>query len=91
MFGIPGLDIQRNNSFEEKNIINDIDSVYDICGNFLNDYALKVSDISSGQTMEAEWAEFKRNHSARTTSKNERTSRISFMNGYFVGEKHGEQ
>ena len=91
MFGIPGLDIQRNTSFEEKNIINDIDSVYDICGYFLNDYALKASDISSGQTMEAEWAEFKRNHSARTTSKSERTSRISFMNGYFVGEKYGEQ
>ncbi len=91
MFGISGLTVDRNAAYSEYVIENNIDSLYAVCGNFLNDYTSKVADISSGQAMEAEWVEFKRNHSARTTSKNERTSRISFLNGYFVGDKNGEQ
>lgn len=91
MFGINGLTIKRNPEFAEKAINSNIDALFDVCGKFLNDYTTKVSNISSSQTMEAEWADFKRNHSARTTSKNERTRRISFMNGYFVGNEHDKQ
>lgn len=91
MFGINGFKISRNVNFSENFISENIDALYSRCGNFLNDYTAKVSDISSGQTMEADWAEFKRNHSARTTSKKERISRISFMSGYFMENKNGEQ
>ena len=91
MFGINGFKISRNVKFSENFISENIDALYSRCGNFLNDYTAKVSDISSGQTMEADWAEFKRNHSARTTSKKERISRISFMSGYFMENKNGEQ
>lgn len=86
MFGINNISIRRNEAFTEKQIDNNIEALYEACGQFLNDYATKVTDLSAGKTMEADWAEFKKNHSARTTSKNERTSRISFMNNYFIGD-----
>lgn len=91
MFGINGLNIGRNIIFDKKNIDNHIDDLYKACVNFLNDYTSKVVDIPPNQPMEVGWADFKRNHSARTTNKNERMYRISFMNNYFIGDKNGKQ
>jgi hypothetical protein len=91
MFGIKGLGIQRNVIFDKGAIADHADALYAACANFLNDYTSKVSDIPVGRTIQPEWGEFKKNHSMRTTSKNERTSRISFMNGYFVGDRNGKQ
>ena len=77
-YGIKNLDLIK--SEELKNINN----LKDIIANFLNDY-IKVSDDSGMEQSEIrDWAEFKKNHKIRTTSKNERTSRISFLNSYFM-------
>lgn len=88
--GIQGSGLKRNSIYSKSEILSNLDSFYDACGSFLNDYASKVTDISANQSMDPEWAEFKKNHSARTTSKNERTSRIEFLNNYFMGKADGK-
>ncbi|MBO7081922.1 MAG: hypothetical protein J6V99_07820 [Neisseriaceae bacterium] len=86
MFGIENnhiLNSERNPDFSESLITNNIDTLYQMCGNFLNEYTENVVDSSSKQSTKSEWATFVENNSKRTTSKNARLSRISFMNGYF--------
>lgn len=90
MFGIKGLTIHRNSLFENNAIAGNIDALFNCCGKFLNSYASKVTDLTAGQSMEVIWTEFKRNHSARTTNKDERVSRISFLNSFFLGNMNGE-
>lgn len=86
LFGIRGEEFCRNTSFSIENIYENINGFFDVCGLFLNDYSSKVINLPDNQTMNAEWSRFKKNHSMRTTSKNERTSRISFLNKYFAGD-----
>lgn len=86
LYGIREAGLKRNTLFSIDAIDNNIDSLYSICADFLNEYTIKVTNVASNQSMDAEWAAFKRNHSSRTTSKNERTKRISFLNSFFCGE-----
>ncbi|MCD7883188.1 MAG: DUF262 domain-containing protein [Lachnospiraceae bacterium] len=90
MYGIKDSKMTRNEKFSDSEIRNNLDSLYSRCANFLNDYAIKVADVDPSKSVESEWAEFKKNHSSRTTNKPERTKRISFLNRYFVGEDNGE-
>lgn len=90
MYGIKDSQLKRNKDFSADRIQCSLDDFFDICGDFLNDYTVKVTDVTSNQPMEAGWAEFKRNHSARTTSKKERIKRIAFLNAYFEGSNDGE-
>lgn len=83
LYGIDNQQLERNNTFSINNIALNIDSFFVKCGNFLNDYVLNVIDLPSNQSIAPEWAEFKKNHSARTTSKKERIQRIKFLNKYF--------
>ena len=91
MYGIPNIELPQNEMFDLNNIFGNMDELNTSCAAFLNDYTTKVTDVDSTKTMEAEWAEFKKNHSSRTTSKNERIKRIMFLNKYFAGAKNGEQ
>lgn len=88
LFSIKDSQLKRNELFKHDCIFNNLGAFYNDCGNFLNDYALKVEELPSNKSPEPRWAEFKKNHSMRTTSKSERLNRISFMNNYFVGNEH---
>lgn len=48
---------------------------------FLNDYNKIIEDRNY---IDKSWVEFEKNHKSRTTSKNERLNRISFLNNYFL-------
>ncbi len=91
LYGIKGINIVRNKIFSKDSIDSKLDDLYQYCGNFINEYALNITDVESNQTIRVEWSEFKRNHSARTTSKPERIKRITFMNSFFSGERNAEQ
>lgn len=80
MYGINGLEIERNQFFNKDAIKNNINKLLDCCVLFLTDY----SNLTSGYTVNSDWVEFKKNHSMRTTSKKERVNRISFLNRYFT-------
>ena len=43
-----------------------------------------VEEKKIGDTVNKSWIEFEKNHKVRTTSKNERLNRISFMNNYLL-------
>ena len=86
MFGIKDSSLTRNEAFNADCIGNNIDVLYDTCVCFLNEFDNKVSNVLPNQVMGADWAKFQKNHNSRTTSKNERISRISFMNSFFAGE-----
>ena len=62
----------------------DIDFILSVVAQFLNDYNNKVMSLGSNDSMEVAWSEFTKNHRIRTTSKNERIKRITFLNNYFV-------
>lgn len=86
LFGLNGSLLDRNEFYKAENVKENIDSLCSRCALFLNDYAQKVANVESSKTVEPEWAEFRKNHSSRTTSKNERIKRITFLNNYFSGE-----
>lgn len=85
LFGLNGVSLGRNEIYQVENVNDNIDSLYNLCALFLNDYAQKVADVEPSKAIETEWAEFRNNHSSRTTSKNERVKRITFLNNYFTG------
>jgi len=91
LYGIKDINIGRNNLFLKETVESEFDALCHCCGSFLNEYALNITDVESNQAIKVEWSEFKRNHSARTTSKPERIKRITFMNSFFMGERNGEQ
>ena len=62
----------------------DVDFILSVVAQFLNDYNNKVMSLGPNDSMEVAWSEFTKNHRIRTTSKNERIKRITFLNNYFV-------
>lgn len=88
LFGIKDSSMRRNVLYKHDCVSINIEVFYNDCGHFLNDYVAQVEEIPSDKSMDPKWAEFKKNHSVRTTSKTERVNRISFMNNYFVGNEH---
>lgn len=93
MFGITNSNsLTRNFVYNEENIIGNIDKLNDDVAEFLNDYSSKVGDAAdSKQAVDAEWADFKKNHGSRTTNKEERIKRITFLNRYFSGDTDDQQ
>lgn len=90
LYGIAGSSLERNAAYEENSILDNMNSFTENCALFLNAFATNVTDVPAGKTIEPKWAEFRKNHNSRTTSKNERNKRITFMNNYFVGTGYGE-
>lgn len=93
MFGIVnGDELIRNSLYSEENITRNIDELQSDVAKFLNDYSSKIENAAdSKQPVDAEWADFKKNHGSRTTNKEERIKRIAFLNRYFAGETNDQQ
>ena len=77
-FGIENLDLEKNDE------IQNVENLKKYISTFLNEYNRMVEDKKTGDTVNKSWLEFEKNHKVRTTSKNERLSRISFMNNYLL-------
>lgn len=77
-FGIKNCDMEK----DEK--LKDIENIERIIASFLNDYTRMIEDIPNGESVDKGWSDFEKNHRVRTTGKNERVDRISFMNNYFL-------
>lgn len=86
LFGLKDSSMERNTLYSEDNITNNMDGLLMVCTKFINDYIQINEEVDSSRSIDPSWAEFKKNHSTRTTSKNERTKRIMFLNNYFIGE-----
>lgn len=82
MFGIINApDLFRNPRFEKKNINKNANSLRTAIKTFISDYDIAVN--TNKANMDSNWSAFVRNHSLRTTSKEERLERIAFLNKYF--------
>jgi hypothetical protein len=77
-FGIKNCDMKKDENLKY------IENTKKIIASFLNDYNMMIEDIPNGESVDKGWSEFEKNHRVRTTSKNERVNRISFMNNYFL-------
>jgi hypothetical protein len=78
LFGIKHLNLTIDKR------INNIDVLNNIVGNFLNEYDNVINDNIIDQEKSKKWLEFMKHHKIRTTSKNGRIARISFLNDYFI-------
>ena len=77
MFGINNANMERNSKFSENYINNNINLLYEICGNFINDCSTGIANSQD------DWRSFHLYHKSKTTSKTERIKRISLMNKYY--------
>lgn len=73
----------KNCNFKKDESIKNLENLKRIVANFLNEYNRMINDISYGESIDKSWSDFEKHHKTRTTSKNERMSRIAFMNDYF--------
>ena len=85
MFGIKGVTLYRNPSFYEDKIKDNIKKLEKSISEFLIEYDRNISDKDNVYGKYAEYSEFKKIHSTRTTSKNERTKRILLLNDALGG------
>ena len=77
LHGIQGQSIPRNPDF-------DINFCISRTTNFLYEYGkFKVGDPTSSASTE-EWRRFEKNHTNRTTNKDEKQERIEFMNRFYI-------
>ena len=81
MYGIRDPEMPRNAAFEEKNIKRNMAKLKTFFGNFIAEFEQNLGDKDSYRENHAMFLEFAKNHSARTTSRPERVSRIAFLNG----------
>lgn len=86
MFGIKDADFVRNPAFDNASIIKNIQIFENYLSDFINEYDRNIADKDNEYGKYAEFSEFAKIHSTRTTSKNERTKRIRFLNAAFGGE-----
>ena len=78
IYGIEGIELKRDSS------LTDVEKLKGEVARFLNEFATISSEDSTDSAVEKNWVEFMKNHRIRTTSKNERMNRISFLNNYFT-------
>lgn len=72
--------LHRNVNYSSDNINTNISVLKNAFSQFISDYDKNVDDKSNIYGLYSEYSEFANNHKARTTSKNERESRIEFLN-----------
>ena len=87
MYGIKDAELPRNSMFDSESIRRNIQAFENYLSDFINDYDRNIADKDNIYGKYAEYSEFAKNHSTRTTSKNERTMRITLLNEAFGGEK----
>ena len=80
MYGIKNTELPRNVNYSSDNISINISVLKNAFSQFILDYEKNIDDKSNVYGLYSEYSEFANNHKARTTSKNERESRIIFLN-----------
>lgn len=89
MFGINNIELKRNEKFNSDTIYNNIDNFIKVIIDFENlfiQYVINNSYSKDDEKIYLEFQEFAKFHKIRTTNKNERLVRISFLNDFFIGE-----
>ena len=80
MYGIRNIELPRNNLFSSENIGDNLPILYNCFSQFINDFNTNIEDKDNAYGLYIEYTEFAKNHKIRTTSKNERVQRITFLN-----------
>ena len=80
MYGIKNVELPRNSLFSDENISDNLPILLDCFVQFINDYDTNIDDKENGYGLYVEYSEFAKNHKIRTTSKNERIQRVTFLN-----------
>jgi len=83
MYGLSDMAIQRHDKFSAENINDNINELIERIVSFMNEYDGYVKKTSTSQIERQEdYSDFQKLHKSRTTSKNERTSRITLLNSF---------
>lgn len=80
MFGVSNADLSRVPMFAAEQIESNIPQLNKILTQFIIDYEANIDDKDNFYGLYVEYTEFAKHHKVRTTSKNERFSRIAFLN-----------
>jgi hypothetical protein len=80
MYGIQNTQLIRNPIFSKDNIERNITILSNAFTQFISEYDMNINDKDNIYGLYAEYNEFAKNHKSRTTSKVERTRRITFLN-----------
>jgi len=81
MYGIKNvLGLERNDLYSDENITQNLFILYSAFTQFINDYDTNISDKDNVYGLYAEYNDFVKNHKSRTVNKNERISRVRFLN-----------
>lgn len=80
MYGIKNTELPRNARFSNECIGNNLPLLYNCFAQFINDFDTNIEDKDNAYGLHLEYSEFAKNHKIRTTSKNERVQRITFLN-----------
>lgn len=87
LYGIENIDIKRNDRYSASSVMNNKKALFNALTNFISEYSSNISDKDNINGMYAEYTQFAKNHSTRTTSKAERIERISFLNDFIGNEQ----
>lgn len=80
MYGIKNVELPRNTLFSAETIQNNLSILCRCLVQFINDYNTNIDDKENAYGLYGEYSEFAKNHKIRTTGKNERLQRITFLN-----------
>lgn len=83
MYGIQNINLSRNQLFDKTIIRENFQRFEMYLSSFISEYDRNLADKDNIYGNYAEYSEFAKIHSTRTTSKNERTKRITFLNNAF--------
>lgn len=80
MYGIPNSTLPRNPKFDISQVNANINYLSAAFNQFISEYDMNINDKDNVYGLYAEYNDFAQNHKSRTTSKAERSQRISFLN-----------
>lgn len=86
MYGIKNATLPRNIKYSSENIHSNVLLLKNAFSQFVLDYEKNIDDKNNVYGLFSEYSEFANNHKTRTTSKNERESRIKFLNNAIGAE-----
>ena len=86
MYGIKNATLPRNIKYSSDNIYSNVLLLKNAFSQFVLDYEKNIDDKNNVYGLYSEYSEFANNHKTRTTSKNERESRIKFLNNAIGAE-----
>ena len=86
MFGITGAKLARKKEFDELSLKNKTNKnkLYSSISQFISDFEINVADKKITLGKYVDYSDFEKNHKLRTTNRNERMSRIKFLNDTLI-------